>query len=138
MDTLPRNEIHRIHGLLLQDDIERERLLYTYTNDILFRNSVAPFSIWPLPNNDVKRIHDGEVDYNAIPYEDQNEVEKGMFFEDQRRLVAQQFPKEMVCEAIGYQSCLRNQCPLFAAPDSVAGGKHGICREYKLAFSKSA
>lgn len=138
MEELPRKEIDRIHGLLLKDEAERDRLFYIYTNDILFQNSVAPFSIWPLPKGDVQRIHSGEVDYNTLPYEDQNEVEKGMLFEDQRRLIAEQYPtQEMFCEARGHQPCLRHRCPLFEPPNSKVGGKHGICREYKLAFRKS-
>lgn len=140
MEELPRHEVDRIHGLLLADEARRSRAVYIYTNDILFQNSVAPFSIWPLPNSDVSRIHVGEIDYDTLLYEDRNEVEKGILFEDQRQLIElcaeQCLSKEMLCEAQGHRLCLREQCPMFAPPHSEVGGQYGVCREYKLAFRK--
>jgi hypothetical protein len=138
MKELPGDEIDRIHGLLLKDEGSRDRLFYIYTNDILFQNSAAPFSIWPLPNSDVERIHSREAEYDMLPYEDQNEVEKGILLEDQRCLVASQIlsGKKMLCEARDHQPCLQEKCPMFAQPGSKEGGQYGICRESKLTFYK--
>ncbi|KPJ57219.1 hypothetical protein AMJ49_01240 [Parcubacteria bacterium DG_74_2] len=138
MDKLPEEEISRIHALLLEDERSRNRGQFVYAFDILKRNWAVPFSIWPLPNADALRVINGEVDYNDLPFEDQNEAEKGIFFEDQRQFVAQHnIPGEpMLCEAMGHKICLQEKCPLFKPKDSKEGGPYGICAEYKIAFRK--
>ena len=138
MDKLPEEEINRIHPLLLEDERNRNRGQFVYAFDILKRNWVVSFSIWPLPNADVLRVINGEIDYDDLPFEDQNKVEKGIFFEDQRQFVAQYYTPEepMLCEAMGHKVCLQEKCPLFKPKGSKEGGSHGICSEYKIAFRK--
>ena len=137
MEKLPEEEIARIRPLLLKDEWRRRRDLYDYAYDILKRNSIVPFSIWPIANVDARRIIIGEIDFEDLPYEDQNEAEKGIFFEDLRRFMAQHMPGgQMLCEALAYKQCFREKCTLFRAPGTIAGGKYGLCEEYKIAFRK--
>jgi len=136
LDKLPKEEIDRIHPLLLEDERSRNRGQFVYAFDILKRNWVVSFSIWPLPNADVLRVINGEIDYNDLPFEDQNEAEKGMFFREQRQLVALYYTPEepMLCEAMDHKVCLQEKCPIFKPKGSKEGGDYGICGEYKIAF----
>ena len=137
MEKLPAKEIARIHPLLLEDEERRRRDLYNYAYDILKENSIVPFSIWPIPNVDARRIIIGEITFDDLLLEDQNEVEKGIFFEDLRRFMAQYMPGgQILCEALAYKPCLRENCVLFRAPGTIAGGEYGLCEEYKIAFVK--
>lgn len=138
MDKLPDEEINRIHPLLLEDERKRNRGQFVYAFDILKRNWTTSFSIWPLPNADVFRVLNGEVDYNDLPFEDQNEVEKGMLFENQRQFVARyNIPGEpILCEARDHKVCLQEKCPIFKPKGSKEGGPYGICAEYKITFRK--
>lgn len=137
METLPPEEVNRIRPLLLEDERRRDRNKFLYTYDILVKNWASSFSIWPLPNNDVVQIINNEIDYNDLPFEDQNEVEKGMLFKDLREFLAQHMPGErMLCEAMNYVVCLEGKCPLFRLKNTEAGGQYGICSEFKIAFKK--
>lgn len=137
MRELPRDEIERIHRWLIEDEEKRDRTIYRYANDILATNCIVPFSIWPLPNGDAVRVLTKEVDYNNLPYEDQNEIEKGMIFGDQRRFITRHIHGgPMLCEAREYQPCLETACPLFHTKDTPEGNQHGICSEFKVAFNK--
>lgn len=138
MDSLPPDEVIRIHRWLIEDESRRDRRNYEYAYDALAKNWVVPFSIWPLPNGDAVRVITGEEDYENIPWEDQNEVEKGMCFEDQREFLAKHQPDEFLCEANFYSLCLREKCPLFRPAGSKAGGKSGLCAEFKIALKKSS
>ena len=99
MDNLPAEEINRIRPLLLDDESRRDRGRFVYAFDILRRNWTVSYSIWPLANSDVLRVISGEVDYDKLPFDNQNEVEKGMLFEDQRQFIIQHISEEpMLCE----------------------------------------
>ncbi len=137
MERLPEEEMQRTYGLLRQDELTRDPALYVYANDILVQNSTAPFSIWSVPNADIARILAGEIDYDAIPWEDNDEIQKGMLFGEQRAFVAEHYPgKNVLCEARNYERCLGEQCRLFRRPAKEAGGTHGICSEFKIAFQR--
>ena len=137
MEKLPEEEIARIQPLLLEDERRRRRDLYVYTNDILKEASVVFLSVWPIPNLDALRIIIGEITFDDLLLEDQNEAEKGIFFEEQRQFVAKHMPaSQMFCEALAYKLCLRENCIIFRAPGSIAGGEYGLCEEYKIAFAK--
>ena len=137
MENLPVEEINRIRPLLLDDERKRDRGRFVYAFDILKRNWTVSYSIWPLPNSDVLRVISGEVDDNRLPFDNQNEVEKGMFFEDQRQFIAQHISEEpMLCEVREHKPCLQEKCPLFRAKNKKAGEEHGICAEFKIAFWK--
>ena len=103
MEVLPEEEISRIHPLLFEDENKRNRNQFEYAYDILVRNWAFNFSIWPMPNADALRIINGKVECDDLPFEDQNEVEKGIFFEDLQQFVAQHMPDgQMLCEATNY------------------------------------
>lgn len=137
MEALPPEELARIHPLLLEDERRRNRDKYVYTYDVLIENWATEFSIWPVPNADALQIINGKVGYDDLLFEDQNEVEKGMFSEELRQFVAQHMPGgQMLCEATNYGACLKEKCPLFRAKDTEVGGEYGICGEYKMAFRK--
>lgn len=137
MEELPVEEIKRIHTLLLEDDKKRDRSQFVYAFDVLKKNWIVPYSIWPIPNSDVLKILDGKVDYNELLFEDQNEIEKGILFEDQRQLVEQHvLGGKILCEANNYRPCFQEKCPLFRAKSTKQGGKYGICSEFKIAFTK--
>lgn len=134
---LPKGEVILNREFLEKDERKRDRKEYIYTYDILVKNWVVPFSIWPIPNIDALSIINGELGYNTLPFDDQNEVEKGIFFEDQRQLIAKYMPsKEMLCEVLNYGICLGKNCPLFRLEGSKEGGKYGVCSEYKVAFER--
>ena len=138
MDELPAEEIARISPLIVKDEKKRRHDLFYYANDILAVNSAVPHSIWAMPNVDVRRVIIGKIKAESLPYEEQNEVEKGMLFEEQRQFVAQYMPAgQMLCEVLVYRPCLQKDCPLFRAPNTIAGGRFGICEEFKIAFKKS-
>lgn len=137
MENLPAEEINRIRPLLSDDERKRDRGRFVYAFDILKRNWTVSYSIWPVPNSDVAEVINSEVDYNNLPFDNQNEVEKGMLFEDQRQFIAQHISEEpMLCEARNHQPCLQEKCPIFRAKHTEAGGEHGICSEFKIACWK--
>ena len=140
MEKLPEAEIARIQGLLSDDERKRDRKEFEYTFDILKKAWAFPYSIWAIPNSDALRIINREVDYDNLFFENLNEVEKGMHFEDQRQFTARYISRvpeaEMLCEARDYEPCLQGKCPIFRAKGSEVGGKYGICPEYKIAFKR--
>jgi len=86
MEELPQEEAIRILPLLEEDERRRDRKKFVYAFDILKRNSACEYSIWPMPNADVMRIIDRQIKPDDIPYEDQNEVEKGFFLRNKDSL----------------------------------------------------
>jgi hypothetical protein len=137
VEVLPDEEAHRILPLLLEDGEKRIRSHFEYAFDILARNCASVFSIWPIPNADALRIINGETNYDDIPFEDQNEVEKGISFGELQQFIAQHMPVgQMLCEVVNYQPCLQERCPLFRTKGSAAGGQYGICAEFKTAFRR--
>lgn len=139
MEELQQEETSRLSTLLLEDDVKRDRKNFVYAFGILKRVWIWEYSVWPMPNVDVRKVIEGKINLDDIPYEDQNEIEKGMLFEEQRQFIAQYMreQKQMFCEAINYEPCLRGECPLFRIKNTKAGGLHGICSEYKTAFKNS-
>jgi hypothetical protein len=137
MEGLPVDEVSRIRPLLSEDEDKRDRRQFVYAFDIFKRNWTVPYSIWPIPNSDVIRVIGSEVDYNKLPFDNQNEFEKGLLFEDQRQFIAQHISEEpMLCEARNHKPCLQEKCPIFRAKNTKEGGEHGICSEFKIAFWK--
>lgn len=137
MEELPHDEADRIRRWLIKDEERRDRTKYRFANDVLAASCIVPFSIWPLPNGDVVRVLTKEVSYDELPYEDLNEVEKGICFADQQRFIAEHIRKgQMLCEAREFQPCLGAACPLFCVKGSSEDGQYGICSEFKIAFKK--
>jgi hypothetical protein len=95
----------------------------------------VPNSIWVEPNINIRKILLREVNYNSLPYDDQNEYEKGMLFCFQRAFVEHYVSerKEMHCES-NFEKCLKDKCPLFEIKNKEVGGLYGICREFKICF----
>lgn len=137
MKKLLKEYISRLRPLLLEDEEKRDRGKFVYTFDILKKYWAVPFSIWPKSNIDVLRVISGGVAYTDLPFDPQNEVEKGMLFEDQRQFVSKHILKgQMLCEARDHKLCLKEKCSIFRLKNTEAGGKHGICSEFKISFKK--
>lgn len=137
MKELTVEDVSRLRPLLLEDEEKRDRGKFVYAFDILKKYWIVPFSIWPKPNLDVLRVISGEVTYTDLPFDPQNEVEKGMLFEDQRQFVSKHISKgQMLCEARNHELCLEEKCPIFRLKNTEAGGEHGICSEFKISFKK--
>lgn len=128
MESLPNEERARILILLSEDEKKRDRARFVYSYDILKQHCIAPLSIWPMPNRDVLWVISGGAAYENIPYEDLNEVEKGMTFKDLLQFVVKHAGEEALCEARD-EKCIKEKCPLFRK-------KEGICPEFKIAFRR--
>jgi hypothetical protein len=137
MERLPAREQERILSLLKQDDHKRNRRDFLHSFEIIEQNWACKYSIWPIPNSDAREVIDKKVAYGFLPVEELNEVQKGMLFEDLRKFIASNINKgQMLCEAIDYEPCIKEKCPLFAQPGSKSGGQYGLCREFKTAFKR--
>ena len=131
-ETLPRDEEQRILRLLVEDRALRLRGQYIYTRDILSFHRV-----YPIPNEDARRVIAGSTTYNELPCEERNEGKKGAILEDQHRFLQKLPPSvSILCEAMNHEPCLREACPLYRAPGSLVGITTGICVEFKMTFSK--
>jgi hypothetical protein len=84
-----------------------------------------------LPNPVLVRVIRGETDYDRLPSEGQDAVEKALHMSDQADVVSKYAGRKILCEVQGYKDCLGNACPMFVDSD---GGP--LCAEYKLAFEK--
>jgi len=89
--------------------------------------------VFTLSKEVVKKILDEKVDYNDLPRNGDNEMAKGVHFEDQAiansALQKNYVPKCSVLEDI----CKKEKCRLYAKRSGrIKGG--WICREYKVDF----
>jgi len=131
-ETLPHEEEQRILWLLMKDRAECHRDQYVYTRDILSYHQV-----YPIPNEDARRVITDSTTYNELPCEERNEGKKGAILEDQHRFLQKLPPSvSILCEAMNHEPCLREACPLYRAPGSLVGITTGICVEFKMTFSK--
>lgn len=118
----------------IKDERKRDRDRYDYSFDVLSRQWAVPFSIWPTPNTVVRQIIDGEVEYNDLPYDHLNEVQKGMFWTEQVEFVAKHADQKIICESLG-RACLLHECELYVAA-MAKNHERPVCREYKFMFEK--
>lgn len=127
IDGLSKEEVGRIVPLLQKDQIARSRSGLDHSAEIIERNCVAVYSIWQIPNQDAREVIDGKVGYDDLLYNDNNEVQKGMLFEDLRTFQKKHEGKPALCEAQNYAPCRSKDCPIF-------NKKQGVCGEFKVAY----
>ena len=98
---------------------------------LLENNTIIQFKMFKtLDNETVKKVIDGELDYNDTPIEDpSNEKLKAYFFKDQANFIDQFGDESPLC-SVTQNSCLKNGCQLYAE----VGWERPICREYKIYF----
>ncbi len=134
----------------IADDLLKDRTRFAYASDIISSVTLEPDLIiseagveggygpirtmWTESNETVRRIIAGEVNYGSLPFDDENEIYKGMLYKDQGEFV-QQYPREQkLCEATN-SNCKEVNCPLFVAPEKNKLWQP-ICSEFKIMFIK--
>ena len=117
------------------DELAKRPQEYEYASDVLAAQCAYPYSIWAEPNSTIKGVIEGDIDYDSLPYDAQNEVEKGTFFQEQAEFVAKHAGKTILCEALAAQPCLLEQCPLYV-PAYLKRHGQPICREWNFTFAK--
>lgn len=82
----------------------------------------------------VKEVIEGKIDYNNLPYDEENEVRKGYYFKELAEFIKRNegMGKGAMCHATK-KECLRENCRLYAFPKDGAA-KGWVCREYKIYF----
>ncbi|OGD85767.1 hypothetical protein A2Z23_02640 [Candidatus Curtissbacteria bacterium RBG_16_39_7] len=120
---------------VLEDEARKDREKFEYASDVIAQHCIVPFSIWVEPNFNMRKVLDG-VDYGELPYDEDNEVQKGMFWKEQAEFIAKHEGQTMLCEALEEEPCSQTECPLFV-PAGTTNPKHSqhLCREYKIAFA---
>lgn len=131
----------KLHGELLDDEGQRNRKSWHYSFDLLAKYWIDgyPYSIWPESNLTVLRVIMGDVDYEELPYDQLNDFSKSIAWSDTYEFVSGHKGEEMRCEALSYNLCLREECPLFLVKGSGEDeNRHceDACKEYKIVFSR--
>lgn len=117
--------------MLQEDEAGRDRKKFDYTGDALRDGGIMPLSIWPEANENVRRVIEGEVDYDALPVDPENEFHKGGLFTEQQDIIVRNNGRQVLCEAREMRVCLAEKCPLYKSDLSPP-----VCREYKMAFRR--
>jgi hypothetical protein len=130
------NEEFALRARLEHEESARIRGLFNYTYDAL-----PHLMTYNESHEDVKKIISGEIKYDDIPMDIENEAYKGMAWKDQALVVRRNQGKEPLCEALDMRACKKEECTLYVAPGSK--GLNGevitqvpLCREFKMAFKK--
>jgi hypothetical protein len=118
-----------------KDESLKNRGAYDYASDVLAEQCAMPGSIWVEPNDTVKLLAEDAIDGNGIPFDPDNEVQKGMFWTEQAEFVARHAGEVILCEALGYKPCLLHDCSQFVAAQS-KGHDRPVCREYMFVFEQ--
>lgn len=86
-----------------------------------------------LPKDIARRVILGELDYNKLPYDKDNEVAKGFYFEDQAKVNLELEKKhKAICTALE-EACKREKCRLYTNKSGkIPNG--WTCAEYKVDF----
>ena len=92
--------------------------------------------MFSLSSDIVKKIILKEVDYNSLPYNEDNEVSKGFYFEDQARVnLNLQGNHTPICMALETE-CKKSDCDFYANKSGKI--KNGwVCREYQVDFPEA-
>lgn len=134
MYEMKKKELDNLFTLFVQLTMEQEALdreKFAYASDVLRKYCVAPFSIWPISNLDIRRIMNGEISHDSLPCDPDNEFLKGMTFTRQEEFISEHMPGQMLCEARDYKSCLEEECQFFRL-----NRRFGVCSEFKICFKK--
>jgi len=125
-----------------KDVCSKNRNLFEYSSDIIDENCAHPNSIWVEPNSHIRKVINKEIDYDSLPYEEQNELEKGILFQDQAKFVENHKGQTILCEALENEPCLQSKCSIFIPPSTSKKTKNTpsysqpLCREFKIIFRK--
>ena len=133
---LTENEEVILRNRLLLEDFGRIRDEFNYTYDAL-----PHLMTYPDSHDDVKKVISGKVDYNMLPFDDENEMYKGWAMKDQAEIVKANEGKELLCEALAMKPCKKEECPIYMAPGSKDSEGNiltdvPLCHEFKIAFKK--
>ena len=124
----------------LKDEQHKDRSRFEYVSDVVAENCVVPFSIWVEPNSLIRKVVNGETRFDSWPFDELNEVHKGMLLKDQAEFVARHEGKTLLCEALNAQQCLQTECPFFITVGAIHPmiNRHGqpLCGEFKITFEK--
>lgn len=118
-----------LYQQLLDDESKRDRGLFDYTVDALMELGIMQYSIWPESNQNVAGVISGEINYDFLPVDEENEFYKGTTFTEQQDIILRNNGKEPLCEAQDIKPCLKEECVLY---NSKLGPP--VCREFKIAF----
>ena len=133
---MKENEEIFLRNRLLLEDFGRNRDKFNYTCDAL------PYLMtFPESHDDTKKIISGEIDYQRMPFDDENELYKGWALNDQATIVKANQDNKPLCEALDMQDCKKEACPIYIAAGSKDSEgnivtKVPLCREFKIAFKK--
>ncbi len=122
---------HALRIQLEEDEQKRDRDRFDYTVDALRESGLHPLSIWPESNQNVAGVIRGEVDYESLPIDEDNEIRKGMGFTEQQDIILRNREKSSLCETLDMTPCLKEKCVLY---ESSLGPP--VCREFKIVFEK--
>lgn len=117
------------------DDLARDRVNYDYASELLKNFGDGPYDLWPQPNETIRSIVEGEVEFDELILDDENLVGKGLYFDKQADFVETHQDLPALCEALGLSACRGSDC-LFYIPTTKTRHEIGLCREYKLSFRK--
>lgn len=128
---------------LRTDELQRNRARLNYTWDAIEGSWIPGFeyTIWTESNANTLAIIQGDIGYEELPYDPDNEIYKGMCFKDQQQIIEEHAGETMYCEALGYNPCLGSECPLFIKEgydmgDDVGPSRTPLCREFKIVFER--
>jgi len=118
------------------EDEGRNRKNFNFTYDAL-----PHLMTYTDSHTDVKKVISGEIDYENLPMDKENEAYKGFAFKDQAIIVKNNQNKQPLCEALEMQPCKQEGCPIYIAAGAKDSGgdvitKVPLCREFKMAFKK--
>ena len=131
------NELEQavLRGQLEEDEKARDRDKFDYThdafNDVSEKFDAPLHSIWPESNDNVARVIRKEIDYSSLPYDKDNEINKGVIVIEQQDIILRNEGKETLCEALQMEPCLEKDCELFRTDIAPP-----VCREFKQVYKK--
>lgn len=117
------------------DDLARDRINYDYASELLKNVGNEPYDLWPQPNETIRAIIEGEVEFEELILDDDNIDRKSYYLEEQAEFVEAHQDLPALCEALGLSACRGSDC-LFYVPTTNTRHGIGLCREYKLSFRK--
>lgn len=139
---LTESEKAKLASRLKGDEETRDRGRFFYTFDAIKRNWIGGTDhiIWPEPNINIRAVINGEVTYDNLPYDGDNEIHKGMCIKDQHFIVGKNQDEKLLCEAREMKDCLKKDCEFFVPKGHVdsEGNQYPtpVCREFKIAFRR--
>src|SRR5574340_503970 len=94
-------ELNAIAEQAAQDELVKDRLHFTYASDVLQDpHIVFPNAIWNEPNSLVREIILEGRSYDNRPFDEDNELHKGITFQDQADFIARHPGRQALCEAL--------------------------------------